>query len=62
MAAMLRAMAPPTYYRRWDVYLRGEQIGEVLAATERAACLRAVQRFKIAREDQGQLRVCPAKG
>jgi hypothetical protein len=55
-------MAPQTYYRRWSVWLRGKQIGEVLAATEQAACLRAVQRFKISREDQRELRVCPAKG
>jgi hypothetical protein len=52
-------MAPQTYYRRWAVYLRGERLGEVLAATERAACLRAVQRFKIAREDQAELEVRP---
>jgi hypothetical protein len=51
------AMAPKTYFRRWAVYLRGERLGEVLAATERAACLRAVQRFKISREDQKELQV-----
>ena len=55
-------MAPQTYYRRWEVWLRGERIGHVLAATEKAACLRAIQRFKISREDQRQLRVCPANG
>jgi hypothetical protein len=46
-------MPAPSIYRRWIVYVRGERIGEVLAATEQAACLRAVQRFRIAREDQG---------
>jgi hypothetical protein len=32
MAAMLRAMAPKPYYRRWAVYLRGGagRVGEVL--------------------------------
>jgi hypothetical protein len=53
-------MAPQSHYRRWTVYLRGEPIGEVLAATERAACLRAIQRFKISREDQKELEVRPA--
>jgi hypothetical protein len=48
-------MAPQHYYRRWDVYLRGERLGEVLAATERAACLRAIQRFKISKKDQAEL-------
>jgi hypothetical protein len=52
-------MAPKPYYRRWIVFLRGEQIGMVFAATERAACLRAVQRFRISREDQGELQVRP---
>jgi hypothetical protein len=33
-------MAPKPYYRRWLVYLRGEQIGMVIAATEKAARLR----------------------
>jgi hypothetical protein len=50
-------MAPQTYYRRWDVYLHGERLGMVFAATEKAACLRAVQRFKIARQDQSELEV-----
>jgi hypothetical protein len=45
------------YTRRWAVFLRGERIGEVLAATEKAACARAIQRFKIAREDQSDLEV-----
>ena len=45
------------YYRRWAAYLRGERIGEVLAATERAACLRAIQRFKIKDEDRAELEV-----
>jgi hypothetical protein len=45
------------YYRRWEVYLRGVRIGEVLALTERAACLRAVQRFKIKEEDRRELEV-----
>jgi hypothetical protein len=50
-------MASQPYYRRWAVYLRGERIGEVLAANERAACLRAIQRFRISREDQSELQV-----
>ena len=50
-------MPPQTYFRRWIVFLRGEQIGMVFAATERAACLRAVQRFKISRQDQAALQV-----
>ena len=54
-------MAPKTYYRLWEVWLRGERIGEVLAATEQAACLRAIQRFRIKREDQGELAVRRAK-
>jgi hypothetical protein len=55
-------MAPQPYYRRWAVYLRGERIGEVLAATERAACARAIQRFKISAEDRRELHVCRVKG
>jgi hypothetical protein len=50
-------MAPAPYYRRWEVYLRDERIGEVLAATQRAACLRAIQRFKIKDEDRSELEV-----
>jgi hypothetical protein len=52
-----RSMAPKPYYWRWSVYLRGERIGEVLAATEQAACLRAIQRFKIRDEDRRELEV-----
>ena len=54
-------MAPQTYYRRWEVWLRGSKLGEVFAATERAACLRAIQRFKISREEQQELEVRRAK-
>jgi hypothetical protein len=54
-------MAPQTYYRRWVVYLRGELLGEALAATERAACVRAIQRFAIKEEDRGELEVRRAK-
>jgi hypothetical protein len=53
----LPAMAPQHYYRRWEVRLRGERLGEVFAATERAACLRAAQKFKINREDRQELEV-----
>jgi hypothetical protein len=53
-------MAPQNYYRRWTVCFRGERIGEVLGATERAACLRAIQRFRISKEDQRELHVVPA--
>jgi hypothetical protein len=31
--------------------------GEVLAVTERAACLRAIQRFKIQEEDRREMEV-----
>jgi hypothetical protein len=57
----LRDMAPRIYYRRWQVWLRDERIGEVLAATEKAACLRAIQRFKVSREDQQELSVQRAR-
>lgn len=50
-------MAPQPYYRRWDVYLRGERIGEVLAATHDAACLRAIHKFKIKDADRSALEV-----
>jgi hypothetical protein len=50
-------MASTPYYRRWEVYLRDERIGEVLAATERAVCLRAIERFKIKDEDRSELEV-----
>jgi hypothetical protein len=43
-------MAPQIYYRRWAVWLGDQMIGEVLARTEQAACLRAIQRFKIGKE------------
>ena len=44
-------------HRRWEVYVRGSKIGEVYAATERAARVRAVLRFRISREDQEILEV-----
>jgi hypothetical protein len=48
----------PKYFQRWEVRLRGERIGEVLAATEQAACMRAIHRFHISRkEDQRELSV-----
>jgi hypothetical protein len=50
-------MAPQTYYRRWDVYLRGERICMVLAATHDAACQRAVYKFKVKPEDRRELEV-----
>jgi hypothetical protein len=50
-------MAPQAYYRRWDAYLRGERIGEVLAATQESACLRAIRKFKIRDEDRPELEV-----
>jgi hypothetical protein len=43
--------------RHWEVYVRGDKIGEVYGVTERAACVRAVVRFKISREDQEALEV-----
>ena len=52
-------MAPQTYYRSWDVYLRGERIGEVLAATQQAACWRAIHKFRIKPEDRRELEVRP---
>ena len=48
-------------HRRWEVYLGDERIGEVLAATERAACLRAMQRFNIKGDDRRGLAVRRAK-
>jgi hypothetical protein len=44
-------------HRRWEVYVRGTKIGEVYGVTERAACVRAILRFKISREDQAALEV-----
>ncbi len=35
------------YQRRWEVRLHNKRIGEVLALTEQAACLRAIKRFNI---------------
>ena len=55
-------MAPQAYYRRWDVYLRGERLGEVLAATQQAACMRAIHKFRIKDEDRQELQVRRAKG
>jgi hypothetical protein len=54
---MLARHGSKTYFRRWAVYLRGEQIGFVFGATEQSACLRAVQRFKIRVEDRAELEV-----
>jgi ABC-type transport system substrate-binding protein len=48
---------PFTAHRRWEVFVRGTKIGEVYGATEKAACVRAVLRFKISREDQETLAV-----
>jgi hypothetical protein len=53
----VRGMPPQPYYRRWAVLLRGERLGEVLAATQQAACLRAAQRFKISKEDWKELQM-----
>jgi hypothetical protein len=44
-------------HRRWEVYVRGNKIGQVYAATQQAACVRAILRFKISREDQAQMEV-----
>ena len=46
-----------SYRRRWEVWLRGERIGEVLGATEQDACARAIQRFKIDQADRSQVEV-----
>jgi hypothetical protein len=61
-AAYLPGMAPQPYYRRWEVWLRGERLGEVLAAIERAACLRAVHKFEVKDEDRRDLVVRRVKG
>jgi hypothetical protein len=53
----LPGMAAKPYYRRWEVWLRGERIGFVFAATERAACARSAERFKIKDEDRRELEV-----
>jgi hypothetical protein len=55
-------MAPQNYYLRWGVYLRGERIGEVLAANLGAACLRAIHKFRIEKKDQSELEVRRVKG
>jgi len=44
-------------HRRWEAFVRSKKVGEVYAATERAACVRAALRFKISREDQEALEV-----
>ena len=46
-----------SYRRRWEVWLRGERIGEVLGATQQAARDRAIRRFKIDQENRSQLEV-----
>jgi hypothetical protein len=56
-AYYLPGMAPQAYYRRWEVYLRGDLLGEVLAATQEAACLRAIHKFKVRDEDRPELEV-----
>jgi hypothetical protein len=48
-------MPDPSYYRPWHVYLRGQPLGTVHAATEQAACLRAIQRWRVPREDHHEL-------
>ena len=62
MAAMLPAMAPKTYYRRWAVYLRGERIGEVLAATERRLACVPSSGSRSEEEDQRELQVRRPRG
>jgi hypothetical protein len=42
---------------RWAVSLRGERLGVVYAGNYTAACARAVQRWRISREEQEELRV-----
>jgi hypothetical protein len=46
------------YQRRWEVRLENRRIGEVLAFTEQAACVRAIKRFNITKdEDRRRLSV-----
>jgi hypothetical protein len=46
----------PAYDRRWEVSLHGKILGVVRGATQQAACLRAVNVFKIQNvEDQREL-------
>jgi hypothetical protein len=51
----------PSWHRRRTTddgtYICGERIGEVLAATQEAACLRAIHKFKIKNEDRRELEV-----
>ena len=61
-AAGLRAMPPPSYYRAWHVFLRGQPLGQVFAATEKAACLRAIQRWRVPPEERPELEVRRARG
>ena len=35
----------------------GRRIGEVLGATQQAVCARAIQRFKVSKENQSQIEV-----
>jgi hypothetical protein len=43
------------YQRRWTVRLRGVLLGIVLGYTHKAACLRAIQRFKVPPADRQEL-------
>jgi hypothetical protein len=45
------------YQRSWTVKLRGKVLGTVFGTTHRAACLRAIWKFKVAAVDQKDLRV-----
>jgi hypothetical protein len=55
-------MPHSSYYRPWLVYLRGRRLGQVLAATQKAACLRAIQRWRVPPEDRPELEVRRARG
>jgi hypothetical protein len=50
-------MASASSYRRWEVYLRRQRLGQVFAATEKAACLRAIQRWRVPPEERSELEV-----
>jgi hypothetical protein len=54
-------MASASSYRRWEVYLRGRHIGQVFAATQKAACLRAIQRWQVPPEERPELEVRRAR-
>jgi hypothetical protein len=50
-------MPHASYFRTWLVTLRGQPLGVVYAATEKAACLRAIQRWRVPPDERPELEV-----